>query len=47
MQSVSLITVVEMYAKNERENLDQSEIKTMRKLVPVLVEMNRKRRSAS
>lgn len=35
------------YAKNERENLDQSEIKTMRKLVPVLVEMNRKRRSAS
>ena len=35
------------YAKNEREDLDQSEIKTMRKLVPVLVEMNRKRRSAS
>ncbi len=32
------------YAKNEREDLDQSEIKTMRKLVPVLVEMNRKRR---
>jgi hypothetical protein len=35
------------YAKNERENLDQSEINTMRKLVPVLVQMNRKRRSAS
>ncbi|MGA7342503.1 MAG: type II toxin-antitoxin system RelE/ParE family toxin [Terracidiphilus sp.] len=33
------------YAKNEREDLDQSEIKTMRKLVPVLVEMNRRRRS--
>ncbi len=33
------------YAKNEREDLYQSEIKTMRKLVPVLVEMNRKRRS--
>jgi hypothetical protein len=32
------------YAKNEREDLDQSEIKTMRRLVPVLVEMNRKRR---
>ena len=35
------------YAKNEREDLDQSEIKTMRKLVPVLVEMNRKRRPSS
>lgn len=33
------------YAKNVRENLDQAEIKTMRKLVPVLVEMNRKWRS--
>lgn len=35
------------YAKNEREDLDQSEIKIMRKLAPVLVEINRKRRSAS
>ncbi|MGD0478539.1 MAG: type II toxin-antitoxin system RelE/ParE family toxin [Terracidiphilus sp.] len=35
------------YAKNEREDLDQSEIKTMRRLVPVLVEMNRKRRPSS
>jgi hypothetical protein len=35
------------YAKNERENLDQSEINTMRKIVPALVEMNRKRRSTS
>jgi hypothetical protein len=34
------------YAKNERANLDQSEINTMRKIVPALVEMNRKRRSA-
>jgi hypothetical protein len=32
------------YAKNEREDLDQSEIRTMRKLVPALVEMNRKQR---
>jgi hypothetical protein len=32
------------YAKNEREDLDQSEIKAMRKLVPVLIGMNRKRR---
>lgn len=35
------------YAKNEREDLDKPEIATMRKLVPVLVEMNRKRRAAS
>lgn len=35
------------YAKNERENLDQSEINTLRKLGSALVEMNRKRRSAS
>jgi hypothetical protein len=34
------------YAKNERENLDQSEIRTMRKIIPILVEMNRKRRTA-
>ena len=35
------------YAKNEREDLDQSQIKTIRKLIPILVEVNRKRRSAS
>jgi hypothetical protein len=34
------------YAKNERENLGQPEIDTMRKLVQILVELNRKRRSA-
>jgi hypothetical protein len=32
------------YAKNEREDLDQSQIKTMRRLVPILIEINRKRR---
>ncbi len=35
------------YAKNERENLNQSEIKTIQEIAPVLVEINRKRRSAS
>jgi hypothetical protein len=39
-----LLTV---YAKNERENLDQSDINTMRKLVPILVETHRKRRPLS
>lgn len=34
------------YAKNEREDLDQLEIKATRKLAAVLVEMNRKRRSS-
>lgn len=33
------------YAKNERENLDQSEIKAFQKLSQILVEINRKRRS--
>ena len=35
------------YAKNERENLEQSEIKAFRKLLPILVEINSKRRSIS
>jgi hypothetical protein len=35
------------YAKNERENLSQSEVNTLQKLARVLVDMNRKRRSAS
>ncbi|HEX4029630.1 MAG TPA: type II toxin-antitoxin system RelE/ParE family toxin [Terracidiphilus sp.] len=35
------------YAKNKTENLEQSEIKTLKRLSQVLVEMNRKRRSAS
>ncbi len=34
------------YAKSERENLGQSEINTMRKLVTMLVEVNRMRRLA-
>jgi hypothetical protein len=33
------------YAKNERENLDQSEIKAFQKLSKVLVEIHSKRRS--
>ena len=33
------------YAKNERENLDQSEIKAFQKLSQILVEISRKRRS--
>jgi hypothetical protein len=32
------------YAKNERENLSQSEINTLQKIARALVEMNRKRR---
>jgi hypothetical protein len=33
------------YAKNEREDLDQSEIKAFQKLSQILVEMHRSRRS--
>ncbi len=35
------------YAKNEREDLEPPEIKTMRKLVPILAGMNSRRRSRS
>lgn len=35
------------YAKNERENLGQTEIKTLQKIARALVEINRKRRSTS
>ena len=34
------------YAKNERENLDQSEIKAYQKLAQILVDIHRTRRSA-
>jgi len=33
------------YAKSERENLDQAEIKAVKKLSEILVDINRKRRS--
>lgn len=33
------------YAKNERENLSQSEIDSLQKIARTLVEMNRKRRT--
>ena len=33
------------YAKNERENLDQSELKAFQKLAEILVNINSKRRS--
>jgi len=35
------------YAKNERENLSQSEIDSLQKIARALVEMNRKRRPSS
>ena len=35
------------YAKNERQNLSQAEIKTLQKLARILVDMNRKRRPLS
>jgi hypothetical protein len=34
------------YAKNEREDLEQSEIKAYHKLSEILVEIHRRRRSA-
>jgi hypothetical protein len=34
------------FAKNEREDLDQSEIKAFNKLSQILVEINRRRRSS-
>jgi hypothetical protein len=33
------------YAKNDRENLDQSELKAFQQLAEILVNINRKRRS--
>jgi len=34
------------YAKNEREDLDQSELKTFKKLSEILMEIHRRRRAA-
>jgi hypothetical protein len=39
--------LISAFAKNRRENLSQAEINFMRKLVPILVSRNRRRRSTS
>lgn len=39
--------LITAFAKNQRENLSQAELNFMRKLVPILVSINRRRRSTS